>query len=267
MTETTSLRPAVLVTGASSGIGRALALEATKDATDIVLIARSEAPMQALASEIISKGCRPHVLPLDITRDGAGTEIASFLAARDLYADVLINNAGYGLLGQAAQLDAADQVRMIDLNCRALTDLTLQFMPSMMERGRGGILNVGSAAGFLPGPGMAVYYATKAFVRSLSEALWEEARRANVTVSCLAPGPVETAFFERAGVGNARLFNTMRQMNVVTCAQIGWQGFRRGKRMIVPGFQNKIATTVVPFIPRRLLLYAVRRLQKARSAV
>ena len=259
-------QPATVITGASSGIGMALAREAARDSKALVLIARSLEPMQVLADELASAGCAVHVLALDITKDEAGAAIEAFLANHGLHCAVLVNNAGVGFLGYAAVLDPQKQVTAVNLNVRALTDLTLRFLPAMIRRGCGGILNVGSVAGFLPGPGMAVYYASKAYVRSFSEALWEEARRAGVTVSCLAPGPVETAFLERAGVGRTQLFKTMNHMTAETCARIGWQGFRAGRRMIVPGLQTRIVTLIAPFIPRRLLLYAVRRLQKARAA-
>jgi hypothetical protein len=257
--------PAIIVTGASAGIGRALAQEAAADGLPLVLVARSEEPLHALAAELAGRGVPAHVLPLDLGAPSAGMTLEAFLAANGLHADVLVNNAGFGLLGEAAKLDRAEQLAMVDLNVKAATDLALRLLPGMLARGRGGILNVGSMAGFMPGPGMAVYYATKAYLRSFSEALWEESRRAGVTVSCLAPGPVETGFLARAGADRARLFSSNRNMDAATCARIGWAGFKAGRRMIVPGLAARIALALVHVLPQRLNLHAVRRLQKARK--
>jgi uncharacterized protein len=265
MTDQNNTSPAIIITGASAGIGRALALEAATERLPLVLVARSEAPLQALAAELQQRGVMAHVLPLDLGQPDAGRNLDTFLAESRLHADILVNNAGFGLLGDAAKLDRAEQLAMVDLNVRAATDLALQLLPGMLERGRGGILNVGSMAGFMPGPGMATYYATKAYLRSFSEALWEESRRAGVTVSCLAPGPVETGFLARAGADKARLFSSRRNMDAATCAAIGWAAFKAGKRMVVPGLSGKLALAAVHFMPQRLVLHAVRRLQKARK--
>jgi uncharacterized protein len=258
-------RAAILVTGASSGIGRALALEAAKEGGVLVLVARSADQLAELAAEIGANGGEALPVAIDITDPEAAERIAAVLAAEGLHVETLVNNAGVGHLGQFVQIDPAKQLAAVDLNIRAMTALTLCFLPGMLARRRGGILNVGSVAGFLPGPGMAVYYASKAYVRSLSEALWEEARRAGVTVTCLAPGPVETPFLAKAGVRKSQLFRTMRHMDAETCARIGWAGYRAGKRMVTPDLQSSITAVLAPLIPRRLLLIAMRRLQKARA--
>ncbi|MGL5113909.1 MAG: SDR family NAD(P)-dependent oxidoreductase [Beijerinckiaceae bacterium] len=264
---TNATRPATLITGASSGIGRALALEAAKEGCVLALVARSAEALSQLADEIRTLGGEAHAIALDITEPAAPQQIANALMLAGLHVETLVNNAGVGHLGMASQIDPEKQLVTVDLNIRAMTALTLRFLPDMMARGQGGILNVGSVAGFLPGPGMAVYYASKAYVRSFSEALWEEARRAGVTVSCLAPGPVETPFLAKAGVGKSQLFKTMRHMDAATCARIGWAGYRARKRMITPDMQSSLTAALAPFIPRRLLLIAMRRLQKARAKV
>jgi uncharacterized protein len=258
-------KPATIVTGASSGIGRALTLEAMRDSAAVVLVARSREALEALAAEIGEAGCEAHVLTLDVTLPDAPETLATFLDGHGLHCEVLVNNAGMGLVGPAVRLDPGRQLAIVDLNIRALTALSLRFLPDMMGRRSGGILHVGSVAGFLPGPGMAVYYASKAYVRSLSEALWEEARRARVTISCLAPGPVDTAFLDKAGARSTALFGGGMNISVETCASEGWRGFRQGKRMIVPGFRNKATVVLMRFVPTRLVLWAVRRLQKARA--
>ncbi len=266
--EGAALRPAVVVTGASSGIGLELARIAAREAP-VVLIARSRDPLARLAGEIIAAGGAAHPLPLDL---GAGSQVAAvenFLAEHGFYCDVLVNNAGFGLIGQADQLSRDEQLALIDLNIRALTDLTLAFLPGMMARGRGGVLNLSSIAGFLPGPHMAVYYASKAYARSFSEALWEECRRAGVTVSALCPGPVETGFFERAAGAakkKPRLFELLPGDDARSVAEKGWRGFRAGRRIVIPGFGNKVVAAVAPVLPTRLVLWAVRKLQKSRAA-
>ncbi len=167
-------RPVTVITGASAGIGAALAHEFAAHAHELVLVARREQPLAALADAIAAKGvARPTVLRMDVARIDAARDLREALARRGLEPDILVNNAGFGLLGMADKLDRSEQLAMIDLNVRALTDLSLSFI-DVLERRRGGILNVASIAGFLPGPGMAVYYATKAYVLSFSEALHQE---------------------------------------------------------------------------------------------
>jgi uncharacterized protein len=178
---------------------------------------------------------------------------------------VLVNNAGIGHVGRAVDIAQERQMAAVDLNVAAATRLALHMLPGMIARERGGILNVGSVAGFMPGPGMAVYYATKAYLRSLSEALWEESRRFGVTVSCLAPGPVETAFLDKAGARSSALFGGGFSMDAGTCARIGWSAFRRGQRMIVPGWRSRLSVAIAWLAPQRGVLWAVRRLQKART--
>ena len=193
-------RPVTLITGASAGIGAALAHEFAAHGHELVLVARREQALNALADAIAAKGrTRPTVLRVDVARVDAAQSIADALARRGLEPDIVVNNAGFGLLGSADELDRAEQLAMIDLNVRALTDLSLRFIDSL-ERRKGGILNVASVAGFLPGPGMAVYYATKAYVISFSEALHRELAPKSVRVTVLCPGPVPTEFQARAGI-------------------------------------------------------------------
>jgi short-subunit dehydrogenase len=193
-------RPVTLITGASSGIGAALAHEFAANGHELVLIARREQALAALADAIAAKGAsRPTVLPADVARTDVTRDIAEALDQRGLEPDVVVNNAGFGLVGDADTLDRAEQLAMIDLDVRALTDLSLAFVDSLKRR-RGGILNVASTAAFMPGPGMAVYYASKAYVLSFSEALHRELKPKGVRVTVLCPGPVPTEFQARAGL-------------------------------------------------------------------
>ncbi|NNH33920.1 SDR family NAD(P)-dependent oxidoreductase, partial [Rhizobium sp. SEMIA 4085] len=186
-------RPSAVVVGASRGIGRAIAKVAAREhGAVVVLVARSPEGLAAAAAEVRAAGGEAFTLELDLLVADASARLQDFLSANGLFCDVLVNSAGYGLRGSATLLPVEDQLGIIDLNIRALSDLTLRFLPGMAARGRGGVLNLGSIAGFTPGPNMALYYASKAFVRFFSEALHQELRRTGVTVTCVAPGPVST---------------------------------------------------------------------------
>jgi hypothetical protein len=247
------MSPVTLVTGASSGIGAALARVFAANGHALVLIARREARLSALADEIAATGKpRPIVLPLDLARRDAVSQIAQALAERGLEPANVVNNAGFGLAGSAAALDRAEQLAMIDLDVRALTELSLAFVDSL-ARHRGGILNVASVAGFLPGPGMAVYYASKAYVLSFSEALHRELADRGVRVTALCPGPVPTEFQARAGLrlGTAERILTVSAEDV---ARAGYAGFMRGRRVVVPGLGSRLAAAIVRVVPNALLL-------------
>ena len=242
-------RPVTLITGASAGIGAALARVFAAHGHELVLIARREQALAALAAEVAAGGRPwPTVLALDLARAEAVAEIARALAERNLEPEYVVNNAGFGLLGSAARLDRAEQLMMIDVNTRALVDLSLAFVDSL-ARHQGGILNVASVAGFLPGPGMAVYYASKAFVLSFSEALHEELARRGVRVTVLCPGPVPTEFQARAGVPPT-YHPVLLGRSAESVAEEGYRGLMRGRPRVVPGFANKLVTFVPRLMPR-----------------
>jgi len=257
-------RPVTLITGASAGIGAALAHEFAAHGHEVVLVARREQALAALADAIAAKGTtRPTVLRADVARIDAAHDIAEALAQRGLEPDIVVNNAGFGLFGDADKLDRATQLAMIDLNVRALTDLSLAFIESL-ERRRGGILNVASVAGFLPGPGMAVYYATKAYVLSFSEALHHELAPRGVRVTALCPGPVPTEFQARAGI-STETFSPLLTRSAGRVAADGYRGLAEGRPVVVPGLANKVLTTLVRFVPRNILLKATDLAQKSRA--
>ena len=256
-------RPVTLITGASSGIGAALAHEFAANGHELVLIARREQALAALADAIAAKGTsRPTVLPADVARTDVTRDIAEALDQRGLEPDVVVNNAGFGLVGDADALDRAEQLAMIDLDVRALTDLSLAFVDSLKRR-RGGILNVASTAAFMPGPGMAVYYASKAYVLSFSEALHRELKPKGVRVTVLCPGPVPTEFQARAGLA-ADAFPRLLTRSAERVARDGYRGLKQGRRVVVPGFANSMATTLTRFAPHGLLLDLIARQQKGR---
>jgi hypothetical protein len=247
------LRPITLITGASVGIGAALAHAFAANGHETVLVARREQLLTNLADAIAAKGApRPTVLRADVARIDAARRIGEVLAASGLEPEIIVNNAGFGLIGAAAELDRNEQLAMIDLNVRALTDLSLAWAGAL-ERRKGGILNVASVAGFLPGPGMAVYYATKAYVLSFSEALHRELAPRGVRVTVLCPGPVPTEFQTRAGV-KTKTFPPFLTWSAEQVAQAGYRGLQEGRRLVVPGFANKVVTGLTHILPRRWML-------------
>jgi short-subunit dehydrogenase len=264
MTDDDKLRSAVVVVGGSRGIGRAIAKVAARERGVIVLVARSPEGLAAAATDVREAGGEAFTFELDLLAVDASVRLQNFLAANDLVCDVLVNSAGYGLRGAATTLAMDEQLGMIDLNMRALTDMTLRFLPGMVARGRGGVLNLGSIAGFTPGPNMALYYASKAFVRSFSEALHQELRSTGVTVTCVAPGPVATEFLERSGADRAALFKILPKLDSRYVAERAWGGFKSGRRLVVPGISAKLVALVTTLLPSAVLLPVIGRLQRRR---
>jgi short-subunit dehydrogenase len=257
-------KPVTLITGASAGIGVELAKVFATNGGDIALVARREAQLNQVADAIAASGrARPHVVAIDLARADSAARIAHELLARGLEPAVIVNNAGFGLLGDAVELDRAAQLAMIDLNVRALTDLSLRWIDSV-TRHRGGILNVASVASFLPGPRMAVYYATKAYVLSFTEALHRELQPRGVRVTALCPGPVSTEFQARAGIRSGRGVGLLG-CSAEQVARAGYEGLIRGKRVVVPGLANKVVTLLPRILPRGLVLSMVHNNQSGRA--
>src|SRR3954466_13144136 len=232
-------RPTALVTGASAGIGLELARILAREGHDLVLVARREATLKELADELKDRyGANSTVVAADLSDASAGERIEQALGERSV--DVLVNNAGFGGVGAFAERSHADDMRMVAVNVTALTDLCKRFLPGMVARGRGRILNVASTAAFQPGPFMAVYYATKAYVLSLSQALAEETRGTGVTVTCLCPGVTTTEFQQVAGVEDVPLTKGPLAMTPEAVAQAAYDGMRRGRLLVIPGVHNKV---------------------------
>jgi short-subunit dehydrogenase len=250
------------VTGASSGIGLALARLFARDGYDLVLVARRAEALDRLAAEIAAAH-RVTVTthPVDLTRAESVHELVTYLEAQRIAIDVLVNNAGFGLRGPFLEQSIERQLEMIALNVTALTMLTRALLPGMRARGRGGVLNVGSTAGFQPGPFMAAYYATKAYVVSFSEALAEELDGSGVRVSCLAPGPTATDFAATAKAVSAALFSG-EMMTADEVARMGYEGWKAGHALVVPGRRNRLRAFAVRLLPRATVRKAVRRLNE-----
>jgi len=254
-----------LVTGASGGIGVDLAACFARDGYDLIVTARSEAALQDVATRLAREHqVKATAIANDLGAQGGGVRLADAIRGSGLGVDVLVNNAGYGQAGAFTASDLATQLGMVELNVRALVELTHIYWGEMLRRGRGGVLNVASTAAFQPGPLMAVYYASKAFVLSFSEALWEEARGSGLNVSCLCPGPTVSGFRERAGTGGTRLAATGPQAPSQPVAEQGYRGWRRNQRVVVTGTRNRIVAGAVRFLPRRMVLRAVHQIQSPR---
>jgi short-subunit dehydrogenase len=254
-------RPLALVTGASSGIGADLARELARDGHDLVLSARSLAPMEALAAELERDGANSTVIPADLSKPGAGKELASAIATRSLEIDVLINNAGLGALGRFDLMDPGRIEEMLYVNVVALTELTRLLLPRMVARRRGRIMLVASTASFQPGPRMAAYFATKAYVLSLGEALAYELRRTGVTVTTFCPGATATNFFKVAG---ARDIALKPAMNSAAVARIGYRALKAGRRVVIAGVLNNILAIGGRLAPRSIALPAANALMSRR---
>jgi short-subunit dehydrogenase len=261
MSADSKLQPAVVVIGASGGIGRAIAGVAAREGGAVVLVARSLEGLDAAAADVRKAGGKPYTLELDLLAGNAPSHIDDFLAANGLVCDVLVNSAGYGLRGAATALFIDDQLGIIDLNIRVLAELTLHFLPGMVAHGRRGVINLSSVAGSTPGPYMALYYASKGFVRSFSGALHQELRNTGVTVTCVAPGPVKTEFYGRAGARSIPLFRILPKLHPRDVAEQAWRGFKSGRRLVVPGISAKLAVLAAGFLPSALMLPLIARLQ------
>jgi len=259
-------RPLALVTGASGGIGAEIARVLAGKGHDLVLVARSAERLAALAEELSrAHGIQARALAADLAQGEEPDRLARSIASEGSEVDVLVNNAGFGLHGPFVRTDGARELEMIQLNVVALTRLTKLLLPGMVARGRGRVLNVASTAGFAPGPFMAVYYATKAFVVSLSEALAEEVRGTGVTVTALCPGATRTAFAGAAGMEDSALFRRGVVMDARTVARAGVEGMLAGRTLVVPGLANKALLASIRVTPRSLVRRITRRMQDQRT--
>jgi short-subunit dehydrogenase len=253
-----------LITGASSGIGLELARVFAAHGHDVVLAARREDKLRALARELEAAGVRADVVAVDLGQPGAARVVVEEVERLGLAIDILVNNAGFGLFGKFVETPLATELEMIQLNIVTLTELTKRCLPPMVARRQGRILNVASTAGFLPGPLMAVYYATKAYVVSFSEAIANELEGTGVTVTVLCPGPTTSGFQAAASLEASRMMDaTMATAREV--AEAGYEAVMAGKVICIPGVLNKLTAASPRFLPRRTLRKVVRAFQERKE--
>jgi uncharacterized protein len=260
---------AALVTGASGGIGEALARLLAADGYDLVLVARDRARLEAVAREVAgAHGIRAHVVPADLTHPHAPEAIHAAVRELGVSVEVLVNNAGFGLYGAFAEVpgeaatELGREMEMIQVNVAALTHLTKLFLPAMVGRGRGRVMNVASTAAFQPGPLMAVYYATKAYVLSFSNAIGVELEGTGVTVTALCPGPTHTRFAAEARMEGSRLFRGGGTMGAAEVARAGFDAMMAGRATVIPGARNKVMAQATRLVPRTFAARLARQAQQ-----
>lgn len=258
-------RQTALITGASNGIGLELAKLFARDGHDLVLVARSEDKLRELATEMErTHGISALVIAKDLSDPAAPAEVYEQVQAAGIRIDVLVNNAGYGSFGLFAETDLDFELKMIRLNIESLTHLSKRYVRDMIAQKSGRILNVASTASFQPGPLMAVYYASKAYVLSFSEALANELTGTGVTVTALCPGATASGFQEMANMQNSKLVQGAI-MDAKTVAEIGYRGLLEGRTVVIPGLTNKVMATSTRFMPRKLVTKIVRTIQSERQ--
>ena len=254
-----------LITGASSGLGAEFAKLFAADGCDLVLIARRKERLERLAKELQAKHpIQVFVLAEDLSRPETPQRVFQDLNANEIEIETMVNCAGFGLVGTVVELSLQKQLDTVEINIATLTKLTRLFLPSMLERRSGAVLNVASTAAFQPGPNMAVYYATKAYVLSFTEALAFELRGTGVKVSCVCPGPTATEFGAASGTANSRLLR-LAMLNPTKVARQAYRGLKKGKPLVVPGLRHKLARLVVPLLPRRVVQRIVAALHPVKQ--
>ncbi|MGG7144451.1 SDR family NAD(P)-dependent oxidoreductase [Clostridium nigeriense] len=244
-------RSCVLITGATTGIGYELAKLYAKDENNLILVARDEERLKEVKDELEFYNIKVYTIALDLSEDNSCEKVLDFVNKKNLSVDILINNAGMGSFGYLSEIEMESELKLIDVNIRAVTELTKIFLPSMIEHGEGAIMNVASTAAFCAGPKMATYYASKSYVLNFTEALYEELKGSEIKVSCLCPGPVKTNFQEKSGIKKKESAKKAL-MTPRDVAKVAYKDFKKGKLIIIPGFKNKLIITLNKLVPRSL---------------
>lgn len=254
--------PCALITGASSGIGYELALAFARDRYNLVLVARNQEKLAQVADQLRQEfGIAVKIIALDLALPTSPQEIFQLVQQDAIAIDTLVNNAGFATYGLFSETDIASELQMLQVNVVALTHLTKLFVREMVKRKAGKILNIASTAAFQPGPLMAVYYASKAYVLSFSEALANELQDFGITVTALCPGPTASGFQKRARMEKSKLVSNQKIMDAATVAQAGYRGLMQGQTVVVPGLKNQILAASVRFMPRNVVTNIVRNMQ------
>lgn len=245
-------RSYVLITGATTGIGYELAKLYANDGNNLILVARDEEKLEKVKEELmLLYNISVYSISLDLSEDNSCEKLLSFVDKKNITVDILINNAGLGSFGYLSEIEREKELNLIDVNVRALTELTKMFLPIMISHGEGAIMNVASTAAFCAGPKMAAYYASKAYVLNFTEAIYEELKGTGIRISCLCPGPVSTGFQDKAGIRKKESAKKAL-MTPKKVAEVAYRDFKKGKLIIIPGFKNKVIIAVNKIIPRSL---------------
>ncbi|KJH70971.1 SDR family NAD(P)-dependent oxidoreductase [Aliterella atlantica] len=251
-----------LITGASGGIGLEIAKLFARDRYNLVLVARSQQKLAQVAEELKQEsGIAIKIIALDLALPTSPAEIFQAVQQEAIAIDTLVNNAGFATYGLFSETDVATELQMLQVNVVALTHLTKLFVPEMVKRKAGKVLNIASTAAFQPGPLMAVYYASKAYVLSFSEALANELQDFGITVTALCPGPTASGFQKRARMEKSKLVSNQKTMDAATVAQAGYRGLMQNQTVVVPGWKNQILAASVRFMPRNAVTNIVRNMQ------
>lgn len=241
----------VLITGASSGIGYELAKLFKRDGYNLILVARDKEKLQMAVDKLNNEKNKIIMLDVDLSREDEVDKLIKYINKNEIDINILVNNAGIGSFGEFAEIDWKTEEKLIDINIKALTKLTKYFLPKMIEKKSGGILNVASTAAFASGPRMATYYASKAYVLNLTEAIHEEVKEYGINISCLCPGPVRTSFQSKAGIKKSEKAKKYL-MNADIVAKVGYDKFKKGEVIIIPGFKNRVLVNANKLLPRAI---------------
>ncbi len=246
-----STRNYTLITGASTGIGYELAKLFAKDRHNLILVARDEGKLETAKNELSKYNVEVKILSLDLSKSEDIQGLFNYVEMNKLNVDILVNNAGIGTFGDFSEIEWVKEEALIDINIKVLTKLTKYFLPKIIECKNGGILNVASTAAFCSGPRMAAYYASKAYVLNLTEAIYEECKDSGIRISCLCPGPVKTTFQDKAGIKKSE--STKKYlMDAEEVAKVSYKDFKKGKLIIIPGMKNKLLVIGNKLLPRRI---------------
>lgn len=257
------MKKATLITGASGGLGLEFAKLFARDGHDLVLVARSEGKLYAIKNKLENRyPIHVYVCAQDLSEKDAAYEVFDFTMEEELFIDYLVNNAGFGDFGKFSESDLQKQTDMVNVNITALMEMCHLFLNPMLEKGEGHILNLCSIAGFEPGPLMSVYYATKAFVLSFTQALAKELEGTGVSITALCPGPTKTGFEAHANLGSSGLFKNLKNASASSVAKYGYQQLKSGKTVVVPGAVNKVIAFAAPRLPKKFVRNFVYNLQK-----